>query len=221
MPVRHELIDKLYAGTDPFTTFPEGLYQLDTQGWNSQHPYLAQAIERVRPRVIVEIGVWKGGSTLFMAENLRRLGLDAAVIAVDTWLGSWDHWVNPQWRRELSFVHGYPNFFYKFMNNVKSLQLQDYVVPLPLDSVNAFHTLRAAGIRPDVVHIDAGHDYRAVKTDIDLWWPWLSPGGIMIGDDYQAGVWPEVCQAFDDFAAEHYGGKVENIGGKCIFTKPA
>ena len=84
MPVRQDIIDRLYAGADPFLNFPDSLYQVDTQGWNSQHPYLSRAIDVARPKIIVEIGVWKGGSTLFMAEHLRRLELDAVVIAVDT-----------------------------------------------------------------------------------------------------------------------------------------
>ncbi len=220
MPVRQDIIDRLYAGADPFLNFPDSLYQVDTQGWNSQHPYLSRAIDVARPKIIVEIGVWKGGSTLFMAEHLRRLELDAVVIAVDTWLGSWDHWINPTWRAQLSFLNGYPNFFYKFMNNVKSLKLENYVVPFPLDSLNASETLKFLQIQPDIVHIDAGHDYRAVKADIESWWPLLKPGGFLIGDDYmQDGGWPEVRRAFDEFAVACGDGKVENFDKKCIFRK--
>ncbi len=219
MRVRDEIMQKLYAGVDPFAGFPSGLYQADVQGWNSQHEFLATAIEVGRPRIIVEIGVWKGGSTMFMAEKLRSMGLDAVVIAVDTWLGSWDHWVKPEIRRELGFVNGYPQFFYKFLNNVKANGLESYVVPLPLDSLNAYHTMKTLNIVPDIVHIDAGHDYRAVKLDIDIWWPHLAAGGFLIGDDYQPGVWPEVCRAFNEFAAEYGDGTVVNHNNKCVFRK--
>ncbi len=219
MRVRQEIVDRLYAGVDPFANFPENLFQVDMQGWNSQHPYLSRAIDVARPKIIVEIGVWKGGSTLFMAEHLRRLELDAVVIAVDTWLGSWDHWINPALRAQLSFINGYPNFFYKFMNNVKALKLEDYVVPLPLDSLNASETLKFLQIQPDIVHIDAGHDYRAVKSDIETWWPLIKPNGFLIGDDYHREVWPGVCRAFDEFAEAHGAGQVEHFERKCIFRK--
>ncbi|HQT47821.1 MAG TPA: class I SAM-dependent methyltransferase, partial [Acidocella sp.] len=96
----------------------------------------------------------------------------------------------------------------------------DYVVPLPLDSLNANETLRHFGLAPDVLHIDAGHDYRAVSTDIAVWWPLLRPGGVMVGDDYMQ-AWPEVKRAFDDFEAREFGGAVEHEAGKCIFQKPA
>lgn len=221
MTIRQQVLELLYSGADPFLGFPRNLYQTDTQGWHSQHPYLASAIDTASPKIIVEIGVWKGGSTLFMADHIRKLGLDAVVIAVDTWLGSWDHWIVPALRQELNFIHGYPNFYYKFLNNVKMLGLEEYVVPLPLDSLNAFHTLRHFKITPDIVHIDAGHDYRAVKSDIEIWWPQIRPGGILIGDDYTPGVWPEVCTAFNQLAQALGQDQVEHFENKCIFRKPA
>jgi cephalosporin hydroxylase len=219
VPVRQDIIDRLYAGSDPFAGFPKNLFQTDSQGWNSQHEYLATAIDIGRPKIVIEIGVWKGGSTMFMADRLRALQLDAVVIAVDTWLGSWDHWINPVTRQELGFVNGYPNFYYKFLNNVRSARLENYVVPLPLDSLNAYETLKHLQIYPDLVHIDAGHDYRAVKQDIDIWWPQITPGGFLIGDDYQPEVWPDVCRAFDEFALEYGDGTVTNSGNKCVFRK--
>ena len=82
---------RLWRGQNPFAGLPPKLYQRDEQGWQSQHPYLSIGVEQMRPRVVVEVGVWKGGSTIFMAKKMRELGLDAVVIAVDTWLGSAFH----------------------------------------------------------------------------------------------------------------------------------
>ena len=39
----------------------------------------------------------------------------------------------------------------------------------------------------DFVYIDARHDYAAVLEDLTLWWPKLSPGGIMSGHDFYYG----------------------------------
>lgn len=36
----------------------------------------------------------------------------------------------------------------------------------------------------DIVHIDAGHTYEDVKSDIEAWWPKVRPGGFLTGDDY-------------------------------------
>jgi hypothetical protein len=65
-PTRQVIIDRLWRGNDPCRGFPPHLFEYDLQGWNSQHPYLRECIQSLRPQVIVEVGVWKGGSTVFM-----------------------------------------------------------------------------------------------------------------------------------------------------------
>lgn len=202
MSVRQRVIDQLWAGRDPFAGFPSKTYAVDIQGWNSNHAYLSRAIDELRPSVVVEVGVWKGGSVLTMARRMRDLQVDGVVIAVDTWLGAWDHWLNPAFFEDLGFENGYPKLFHRFMANVIHEGLQDYVVPLPLDSSNAARVLREKGLHPQVMHVDAAHDYEAVRTDLALWWSMLTPGGVMIADDYIFdGRWPEVKRAVDDFYA--------------------
>lgn len=216
-----ELRQKLWNGGNPFAGFPARLFGEDSQGWASQHPYLAAEVEALRPRVVVELGVWKGGSTLTMAHRLRELGIDGAVIAVDTWLGSWDHWIDPGLRQELCFMHGYPRLFDKFCANIVHHGVQDFVVPLPLDSVNARNVISRLGIVADIIHIDGGHDYEAVTTDLTQWWQVLRPGGVFIGDDYfeNGSIWPEVFRAINDFLAKtpHWG--FEFHSGKCRAIK--
>ena len=175
----------------------------DSQGWGSQHPFLGSVIESIRPRIIIEIGVWKGGSTLTMAHKLKDHHIDGAVIAVDTWLGSWDHWLDQRLRDELCFEHGYPRLFEKFVANILHHDVQDFVVPLPLDSVNARHVVSTSGIVADMIHIDGGHDYAAVTSDFSQWWQVLRTGGVLIGDDYYENGrhWPEVYRATNDFLA--------------------
>src|ERR1700744_5763069 len=106
--LRTMVIDRIYRGHDPFVGFPEGLYVQDMQGWQSQHPILRTAAARRNPILIVEIGVWKGGSTITMADTIRKNEADGVVIAVDTWLGSWEHWLNDGWFSALGGDHGYP-----------------------------------------------------------------------------------------------------------------
>jgi cephalosporin hydroxylase len=50
----------------------------------------------LRPSIVVEIGVWKGSSVITLASKMKELNLDGVVIAVDTWLGAWDHWTNEE-----------------------------------------------------------------------------------------------------------------------------
>jgi predicted O-methyltransferase YrrM len=196
-------------------------YVPDLQGWSSQHALLVQAIES-GPRIVVEVGVWKGGSVVFMAELLRERNADSVIIAVDTWLGSWEHWARPDWRSDLLLKNGYPTFYRTFQRNIVACHVQDYVIPLPLDSVNAASLLRSCGIVPDVVHVDAGHDYRSVLTDLETWWECLRPAGILVADDYDpAGrIWPSVKNAVDAFVREAAPLNFEAVLPKAIMKKP-
>lgn len=36
----------------------------------------------------------------------------------------------------------------------------------------------------DFVYIDAGHDKKSVKEDLEAWYPKVKEGGLLIGDDY-------------------------------------
>jgi predicted O-methyltransferase YrrM len=226
MSVRQTILDRLFFGRDPLRDFPHASFATDLQGWHSQHPYLARAMRETHPKIVVEVGVWKGASVVTMAKELQRLQQDAVVIAIDTWLGSSEHYLWEKFIPDLDFEFGYPRLYHKFAANICNEGLRDYVVPLPLDSINAFQLLKAKDIRPDVLHIDAGHDYLSVMADLKAWWPQLTPGGALIGDDYfkkplvGAGKWPDVRQAFDEFFASHPHGKFESGDGKCYVGKP-
>lgn len=166
------------------------------------------------------MGVWKGASALFMASKLREHTIDGVVIAVDTWLGSSEHWLSPERRVDLSHDRGYPKLFDEFSANVVACQLQNHVVPLPLDSGNAAAVVQQTLGRVDMIHLDGAHDYAAVAFDLAKWWPILRPGGVFIGDDYyDDGHWPDVKRATDDFLARtpHLGFEYE--GGKWRATK--
>ena len=202
---RARLIATLWQGREPFLNFTPSTPP-DLQGWSgSRDPWLEQAVLALRPRIIVEIGVWKGASTLFMAETMRSHGIPGVVVAVDTWLGSVEHWRNPDWFASLRITEGRSGLQQTFMANVVAADLQDYVLPLPLDSVNAAELLHAVRLQADLIHLDAGHDERSVGNDLQAWWEILRPGGQLIGDDYYptGDLWPGVRKAFDRFCAEH------------------
>ena len=215
---RDEIANTLWNGTEPFLERSTYRGRTDYQGWASDNPMLHRAVAEIRPRIIVEIGVWKGGSTITLAEQLRAHGLNGVVIAVDTWLGSQEHWYVKEWFDSLRLEAGYPTLFKTFCANVIAKGLDDLVVPLPMDSLNAAGLLKHHGIQPDVVHIDAGHDYASVMSDLKAWWPLVKPGGVLIGDDYHpvADAWPEVRAAFQDFFQTT---EIDNYGGKCLIKK--
>ena len=59
----------------------------------------------------------------------------------------------------------------------------------------------APKISPDLIYVDASHEYECVYQDISLYWKLLRNGGILLGDDYCK--WqPGVVKAVEEFSKE-------------------
>ncbi|PZP45909.1 MAG: hypothetical protein DI601_08245 [Azospirillum brasilense] len=213
-----ELQRKLFAA-DVYAGFTPNV-PVDLQGWNSRHPALERELLARRPRIVIDVGVWKGGSTIYMAKHLKAQGVNGAVIAIDTFLGSPEHWNCERPDRifeDLKMRHGWPSLYWQFLSNVVHEGVSAFVVPLAQTSENAMVILKRLGVRAGVIHIDAAHEYEAVLRDARQYWDLLEPGGILIGDDYP---WPGVARAARDFATE-VGLTLRVEDPKWLIEKPA
>ena len=166
-------------------------------------------MNEIRPNVVIEVGVWKGASLLRMHELARQLELATQFIAVDTWLGSSEHWLGAKDRARLRLRGGYPDLYRQFVFNLLALGAED-VFPLPMTSSAAAVVLRELGIRAELVYIDAGHEEDDVRADLANYFSLLSPGGAMFGDDYHP-RWPGLVRAVDAFA-RHQRCELEDLG---------
>ena len=221
--VQRMLMSKIWRDQSPYQGFPGELYDVDMQGWNSRHQYLTDCIDIVRPRIVVEIGVWKGVSTIHMAQHMKSKRHDAAVVAVDTFLGSAEHWLMEEFIPDLSREFGFPTLYKIFLRNVIEADVQEFVVPLPIDSANARQMFLSLDLRPELIHVDGAHDFEGALADFRRWWPVLRPGGVMIIDDYDPDlkVWPSVGRAVDAFLAETAHEKFEALALKGRIFKAA
>ena len=178
------LWQKFYA-ENPLATLQ--VSEIDPQGWNSDSPAFAHVLNTVKPRLIIEVGSWKGASAIHMA----KLAPQAEILCIDTWLGSAEMWDYPDLKRH----HGFPQVYYTFASNVVHFVGRERICPLPLSSTAAATLLKRRGVLADVVYIDGAHEYVDVRRDIEEYWPLVRPGGILFGDDYGH---PEVYQAVQD-----------------------
>jgi hypothetical protein len=105
-----------------------------------------------------------------------------------------------------------------FLRNIVACGVTEYVVPLPIDSINAAMVLTDLGVSVDMIHLDAAHDAMSVSMDLQAWWPLLRSGGVLIGDDYDP-AFPGVVMAFDAFA-ERQGVVLECSAPKVRLRKP-
>ena len=187
MPITAQrLMQTIHKKEHPYRDFDfkkENVLQF--KGWNSESPWLDKLLEEKKPKVIIETGSWLGGSAIRMANKCRELGLDTAVICIDTWLG--DHYLHlmDQWRGHLKFKNARPNFYETFLSNVIDAELQDYIIPLSMPSVSGARCLAHLGIKAELTYIDASHLKGDVINDLRAFWKVTNVGGVMIGDDYK------------------------------------
>ena len=214
---------------DAFASYIHEPEKIDRQGWNSTHAFFDAAIAQIKPALILELGVWKGMSSIHMADCLLRHGIDGQILAIDTWLGSSNHLAMRGRRAELSPVDGYPSVYRTFLANVFDAGHQSRIVPLPMDGASVAYALNRLDVRAGIIHIDAGHEYEACLADLRNYWPLLDENGILIVDDY--GHWPGVTRATCKFAAEVdrplFGSmakaivpKSPNLGFEMLIDKP-
>jgi len=203
---------KLYGHDvwDGFVPLPES----SLSGWNGDHPSLARLASLPGEKLVADVGVWKGQSTINMATALRDAGIDGCVIAIDTFLGSPEHWDATLFER----VNAMPNLFQLFMSNVVHAGVSDYVIPVAQTSVTAAMILKAKGLSPNLIHVDAAHEYEEALRDFRDYYDLLSPGGYLVGDDYHES-WPGVVRAAGEFSAT-VQRPMEVDGVKWIIRKP-
>jgi predicted O-methyltransferase YrrM len=211
---------RLFRGRDPYADFDATRFAADTQGWGSQHPVFEAVLKRARPRLIIEVGSWKGASAIQMAGLCKKFDHPAEIVCVDTWLGSPQLYTRPddQWYASLAHINGYPSMYYTFLANVVRADHADVITPFPQSSQHAAAVLTAFGAKADVIYIDAGHDYASVRADIESYWPLLTDDGVLIGDDYRQ--WPGVTRAANEFAGK-VGNPIYATTGKFVIPRKA
>lgn len=133
--------------------------------------------------VFVEIGCFKGRSTVAMCELIQKYNKQINFFAVDHFKGSWEHQDDPTLK----------DLFKIFLQNTIDYNKSLNIIPQP--SEMAAENFKDGSI--DFVYIDASHDYESVKKDLNVWFPKLKYDGVMGGHDYG---WESVKQAVDEFA---------------------
>jgi len=167
---------------------------------------LLDVIEQLKPQTVIEVGSWKGKSAIFMARAMKDNGIkNPAVICVDTWLGSFEHYTSyktdPVWGIDKYMHNGRPMLYEQFISNVLTALLQDVIVPVALPSNIAYKLLKYHNITAKLIFIDGDHSEDECYSDIAMYWDLLEPGGIMIGDDFTTGWYTVIC-AVSKFARE-------------------
>jgi predicted O-methyltransferase YrrM len=213
-------ITNLIHTENPYTNFNHQDYNLDLQGWVANPEFLQNIVKNRKPKLIIEVGTFKGKSSILMAEVLKSLNQEnTGIICIDTWLGGRDCYTTPnekipgwwmknkkpdEYRKEhsalLNIKNGYPQIYYQFLANVKHKELEDYITPFPQTSAIAARWLKSHQIKADLIYVDASHDYEDVIQDLNQYFELLQDNGILFGDDYWI---DDVKAAAQKFAQEN------------------
>lgn len=122
------------------------------------------------PNTIIEIGVFEGGTTFWLSDELTPYNPKLKIYAVDPHVGSNDMSEKPE--------DVYANFIHNL--NVNKNKNIDYIRK---HSENGLIDLINNDVKAELIYIDGDHRASEVLTDLVLSFKLLVNGGIIICDD--------------------------------------
>lgn len=169
------------------------------EGWfNMENQYLELLNHCPENGIFVELGCFKGKSTSFIVTEIINQNRKINFTTIDSFEGH----TNSGDNKEVEAYKGIENIKNDFDLNTSHIKKYfDCISCLSHEGAGYFDDNSV-----DIIFIDAGHSYEAVKKDIQAWMPKMKPNGIIAGHDYNS--WVGVKKAVDErFGAPH---KVEN-----------
>lgn len=161
-------VKELTGGIGGWLSEPEGefLYSLAKQVPTAQ--------------AIVEIGSWKGKSTIWLAKGAEA-GQRNKVYSIDLHSGS-----------EAHVSEGEENTYQELLTNISRAKVEEIVVPLVATS---YEVARSWKGKVGLLWIDASHEYEDVKRDFLSWKPHLASAAIVAFHDCDK---PGPAEVFDE-----------------------
>lgn len=126
---------------------------------------------------VVEIGSWQGYSTSFLARAVAELG-KGRLYAIDHFKGNVG--------KEAFYVAQAPDLSdlqNNFRENMREAGLGETVTLLAMPNSDAAERLRKEGVSIRFLFIDGDHSKEGVQNDVNLFFPLLKRGSIVVFDD--------------------------------------
>jgi predicted O-methyltransferase YrrM len=148
---------------------------------------------------VVEVGSWQGRSASFLARATVESG-NGSFFAIDHFKGNVgkEHYY-VMGKEDLSDLKD------GFISNMKTLGLDDHVTLLDMPNDTAARELEDRSIR--FLFIDGDHTGEGVQKDIDLFFPLLADGALVVFDDYSS-QFPGLIEAINNLLAQGVHSRV-------------
>ena len=162
-------------------------------GWFSYENIYEQMVESaIGGETFVEVGAWFGKSTNYLATKIKESKKNIKFTAIDTWKGTDNEELH---QNIVGAFNG--DIFYEFIDNTTLSNNYSAFDIIKDSSYNSAKLFRNSSI--DYMMIDAGHTYDDVKSDINIWYSKIKPGGIVSGDDYGTNIFEGVTRAVNEY----------------------
>ena len=171
----------------------------DVPSWHGHIPFAFTIVDLLRPKLLVELGAYKGDSYCAFCQAVDRLGLGTRCYAVDTWKGD-EH------------TGSYSEGVFEELSEYNDSKYGRFSTLVRSTFDDALPRFRDGSI--DLLHIDGCHSYDAVKHDFESWLPKMSSRGVILFHDTNChlkgfGVWrlwSEVRGRYPSFEFKHGDG---------------
>ncbi|MCA9381172.1 class I SAM-dependent methyltransferase [Candidatus Dojkabacteria bacterium] len=159
--------------------------------WTGHSFFSYDLVRNIQPKVIAELGTFKGTSLYTFAQAAKDSAIDTKIFAIDSWEGE-------------EQTGEYGEEIYDFVRKMVRKHYPEQEIRLMKMYFNeALKEFEDGSI--DILHIDGLHTYEAVKDDYDSWKEKVSNDGIIFFHDVNVsdfGVW----KVFEEAAKEYSDG---------------
>lgn len=136
--------------------------------WVKHIPFAYFAMEILKPKIFVELGVHTGNSYSAFCQAVSILKTKTACYGVDTWKGD-EH------------AQFYDDSIFNELNEYNSIHYSEFSSLIRGTFDDALQYFSNNSI--DLLHIDGFHTYEAVKHDFETWLPKMSNQGVILMHD--------------------------------------
>jgi len=144
----------------------------DEHGWfQKANEQVLKAYLNDKTKLVIELGSWLGKSTRFIAKQAPN----ATVVAIDHWEG------NPGHKGREDVKDKLLNLYETFLVNM--WDFKERVKVCRMSTKQGLKECYEMKMKPDVIYIDAAHDYNGAMHDIVDSMKYF-PDAVIIGDDW-------------------------------------